>query len=1454
MKSETAKRYIAVFLIFAMVITAISFSSIRAHEDNSISPIDMRETGSVYVLDVSELEIGAIPASMPAGTENYFTLHGGDGAEIQNSNRSFDGGYSATKRINFPNSMNISNVENLIEFSTKSAASVTVWFVASNDDREIMVCDPSDPETPVYSSNLHTKSNEMYIDTFSLDNAGTYYLGGNPNNYYYKISVAESVPENRGDWEIVNKPQITDVEQVGENIEVTVMANVGADGGDRVTVEMFRDGERVESKSSASGNPSHTHTVTFKPDSSGTYTFTAILFRDGEVEKTNDTSNIASVDYVLPLGIPVISSIFNEGVIDETGKGNVYLIWSEVDEAKGYNIYCDGNLVASTDKTKYTVTGIDIAEHTFTVTAVRGTDESVPSNAETINVTEEKEDKWDFVVYGPSSNGIGNDNNYAENDDGTVTVWSENGRGKVQPSNPDGLALYYTKIPNDLDFTFRTNVSVDSWTFSNGQEGFGLLALDRVPDKSSVEYFWTNQYMAAVSKINYRYDPDVEGGVVYSGGTEYTMLLGVGVNTKLGLTPEKLNSAAGDDTAIKNNMTTSQRTLDTTAGELGLESDPYKAYNIVGNYVGDVKETIAGEKDGENKGITDFLLEIRRAKNGYVVSYFDQEGKLIREQKYYDADSLSKLDGDYVYVGFFASRNARATFSVDEFKIYESYEELPAQELIKEKPAVSIKSGPSSSTENYTLILTANVSGTAVIGVTQNGEPIEQKDQSRSDAYTKTVNIKKDERTQVELTVAPDEGRPILNIESLAVSSELGLEFDFASDNEANSPNLITIAFTPDANAGNELEDGYELDYDYVTNDPVITTHYVEYNTYFADQKNLYIAPVYDPTNYESPDDRPFGSPTGNGSPTCPLDIYSAVNFVHPGQNIIIMPGLYRLDYPVIIQRGIDGEKENTIKMIPMTDENESEDSFIASIPESEKYFIFCFREKSSGIKCGGDYWYFNGFDVKNTTDGECGFYVCGSDNKLERIHAYYNGNTGIQISAFNNSDDFTEDWPENNTILNCTSCFNADLGQQDADGFAAKLTVGNGNVFDGCVAFNNSDDGFDMFSNVATGPIGVVVVQNCVAYRNGYDADNNITNGNGTGFKMGGSNIYIGRGNDGTPSGHKLINSIAFENKENGITSNSCPDIYIEHCTSFNNGRNIYLYTTDSGKETVFTVDGLVSFSNSADATKLDDKIQCNKSDSSNYKSTANYYYENGSSFNSINSPFTADMFKSTEFKDDIVKRYTNGNINLGEFLAPAVENFTGAVFETKDGDNTDLRYEQDIDWPHLCGTTTTPVQPTVPGDTDTTPVQPTVPGDTDTTPVQPTVPSDPDDPDKPGNSTVHFNVPPTDTTSESESVGTVSEPVTAATTTEPAITIVTTTTSAPITTMPIVSDTTEPVDSLDPFRLDEDTPEGNRNLADPNERNPYTGVTAAAVVPVALAALSVTGEIIVKRKNGKK
>lgn len=115
---------------------------------------------------------------------------------------------------------------------------------------------------------------------------------------------------------------------------------------------------------------------------------------------------------------------------------------------------------------------------------------------------------------------------------------------------------------------------------------------------------------------------------------------------------------------------------------------------------------------------------------------------------------------------------------------------------------------------------------------------------------------------------------------------------------------------------------------------------------------------------------------------------------------------------------------------------------------------------------------------------------------------------------------------------MNCSSYLNADKGYEDADGFAAKLTVGQGNVFDGCIAAYNADDGWDLFAKVQSGSIGVVTIQNCVAFKNGYILDENgreINAGNGNGFKMGG---------DSMPGAHVLKNSVAFANKAKGIDS----------------------------------------------------------------------------------------------------------------------------------------------------------------------------------------------------------------------------------------------------------------------------------------------------------------------------
>lgn len=198
------------------------------------------------------------------------------------------------------------------------------------------------------------------------------------------------------------------------------------------------------------------------------------------------------------------------------------------------------------------------------------------------------------------------------------------------------------------------------------------------------------------------------------------------------------------------------------------------------------------------------------------------------------------------------------------------------------------------------------------------------------------------------------------------------------------------------------------------------------------------------------------------------------------------------------------------------------------------------------GIVLDGDYWHFYDFEITKAADN--GMLLSGNNNKIERMVFNDNQDTGLQLSRYNTSAATIADWPSNNLILNCTSKNNCDnASMENADGFAAKLTCGEGNVFDGCMAYNNSDDGWDLFAKSATGPIGVVTIQNCIAFRNGFtEFGEGYGNCDGNGFKLGGSGIG---------SAHILKNCLAFENLHCGFTDNNNPKLgTLVNCTAVNN------------------------------------------------------------------------------------------------------------------------------------------------------------------------------------------------------------------------------------------------------------------------------------------------------------
>lgn len=353
------------------------------------------------------------------------------------------------------------------------------------------------------------------------------------------------------------------------------------------------------------------------------------------------------------------------------------------------------------------------------------------------------------------------------------------------------------------------------------------------------------------------------------------------------------------------------------------------------------------------------------------------------------------------------------------------------------------------------------------------------------------------------------------------------------------------ISFTPD--------EGYEPGkYQKLSSyDTIEFTYTVTYKTIGESGQSIWISP----------------DGTGDGSKSNPTDIYTAIKYVQANQQIVVTEGTYKLESTVKVARGISGKEDAMIYLI--------------ADPSAKTRPVFDFQKACAGFIFAGDYWYVKGFDVINSADKCKAVQVSGNHNTLDQINVYNNGDTGIQISRYLPSDSTIDMWPSYNTILNCTSYNNADPTYADADGFAAKITVGVGNVFDGCISHHNADDGWDFFAYPDTGAIGKVTIKNSVAYSNGYvikDADGNldinggnvIDAGNGNGFKMGGNSIT---------GYHTIENSISFENKAKGIDCNSCPDIQVKNCTTFNNGSyNIALYS-GSAKNTDFSATGVISY-----------------------------------------------------------------------------------------------------------------------------------------------------------------------------------------------------------------------------------------------------------------------------------
>jgi len=301
----------------------------------------------------------------------------------------------------------------------------------------------------------------------------------------------------------------------------------------------------------------------------------------------------------------------------------------------------------------------------------------------------------------------------------------------------------------------------------------------------------------------------------------------------------------------------------------------------------------------------------------------------------------------------------------------------------------------------------------------------------------------------------------------------------------------------------------------------------------------------------------PAGTATATGTEKDPTTLHAAVTKIAAGDTILVQDGTYKYSDSCYIDSANSGTA-NAMK-------------HIFAAPGAHPVFDFSTQTMTyppaagsnpRGIQINGNYWHLRGLSVTKAADN--GIYIAGSHNIVEGCITFANYDTGLQLGRAKSTLANISQWPSYNLILNCESYDNFDdpaklVGGtggagENADGFACKLTTGPGNVFRGCIAHNNSDDGWDLFTKTETGGIGPVTLDRCIAHHNGTLTHGSFSpNGDMNGFKLGGSDMA---------NEHFVSHCVSYANGKNGFTWNSNPGkIQLSNNLAFDNVQGNYKF-----------------------------------------------------------------------------------------------------------------------------------------------------------------------------------------------------------------------------------------------------------------------------------------------------
>ncbi|MCC8013767.1 MAG: S-layer homology domain-containing protein [Eubacterium sp.] len=768
-------------------------------------------------------------------------------------------------------------------------------------------------------------------------------------------------------------------------------------------------------------------------------------------------------------------------------------------------------------------------------------DTSLPEFEVSVTIWDDKTFYWRACKFGATS---GNSSYTITNADETglaeeVQLTSWDGTGKVTNSGHDGIVYYYTRINADNNFTISGDVYVNKFLQNEtnigryGQEAFGIMARDVIPltpasgyseDSETYEGYGTS---VVVETQNAKLDDDGEPVPSNTGSDFFSNVVLVGgFPTSSYKTGDAATAKNANNNRMKLWIRTGMLAWDGTSGSAtNLEYLLYDGSEF-GDYLTTDEQFATGECFYPQKG-DQYNLVLSRINGGYYV----------------ECTLLGVGEGNEEYSDLIGTTWSYAwDYSADG-----DLEDEPLTEQNDDTIYAGFFAARWADINVTNINVYESNTDTDANSATGSDEVETPSLSIVSDLYTTSTNyslmLKAGNTSGGRVIIKLDDevlynGSPVTK---KVTSFDMDLDIDTKYD--------LTICYTPSS-------------YDDLTSYDTITYREKLYclSGVDIDGNVIYAAPVEGEGESES---GVYGSFTGKGTKESPLDIDAALAVIEAGQEIILLNGTYYRDETISITETNYGNKAEYKKMSAETD----------------REVIIDMQRSAEGLNMAGDCWWVKGLVIRNSAVNSQGGGVSAQNCIVENCVFEDSGSTGFQISG--NSADTFDLWPANNLIINCES-FNSSTGSAgSADGFGCKLTVGNGNIFKGCVSHNNDDDGWDLYTKTSSGAIGAVLLEDCISYNCSYylitennvgginssDARNKAIYGSsldpssysigdqvlfqsasssGNGFKLGGENTYVQ---------HYIKDSYAFSNKQKGFDSNSNPAMKVRNCVSFHNG-----------------------------------------------------------------------------------------------------------------------------------------------------------------------------------------------------------------------------------------------------------------------------------------------------------